>query len=145
MEILHSPSPNFGERPAGSPINTLVLHYTGMQTVEAALHRLTDAEAKVSAHYVVDEDGVGAHGQLGARVDEPLVRDHAERPEQAEGAEDRGGGGLAPRQVGVAGTALRVEDDDAGQQEHHDERPGEGHVREALGGAAHDGPELRQD
>ena len=35
----------------------LVLHYTGMQTAEAAIARLRDPQAKVSAHYVVDEDG----------------------------------------------------------------------------------------
>lgn len=35
----------------------LVLHYTGMQTGEAAIARLRDPEAKVSAHYVVEEDG----------------------------------------------------------------------------------------
>jgi N-acetylmuramoyl-L-alanine amidase len=35
----------------------LVLHYTGMPTGEAALGRLCDASAKVSAHYVVEEDG----------------------------------------------------------------------------------------
>lgn len=35
----------------------LVLHYTGMQTAEEAIARLRDAEARVSAHYVVDEDG----------------------------------------------------------------------------------------
>ncbi len=35
----------------------LVLHYTGMQTAADALARLCDAEAKVSSHYLVDEDG----------------------------------------------------------------------------------------
>lgn len=35
----------------------LVLHYTGMRTAEAAVERLCDPAAKVSAHYVVDEDG----------------------------------------------------------------------------------------
>jgi len=35
----------------------LVLHYTGMQSVEAALDRLCDPAARVSSHYVVDEDG----------------------------------------------------------------------------------------
>jgi len=35
----------------------LILHYTGMRTAEAAVDRLRDPEAKVSAHYVVDEDG----------------------------------------------------------------------------------------
>ncbi|MGF1640827.1 MAG: N-acetylmuramoyl-L-alanine amidase [Rhodospirillales bacterium] len=35
----------------------LVLHYTGMETAEAALARLTDPAAAVSAHYLIDEDG----------------------------------------------------------------------------------------
>jgi N-acetylmuramoyl-L-alanine amidase len=35
----------------------LVLHYTGMQTGEAALARLRDPAAEVSAHYLVEEDG----------------------------------------------------------------------------------------
>jgi N-acetylmuramoyl-L-alanine amidase len=36
----------------------LILHYTGMVSGEAALTRLCDDAARVSAHYVVDEDGV---------------------------------------------------------------------------------------
>lgn len=51
------PSPNFGPRPEGTPIDMLVLHYTGMETAEAALARLADPEAQVSAHYLIDEDG----------------------------------------------------------------------------------------
>jgi len=35
----------------------LVLHYTGMKTAAEAIARLRDPEARVSAHYVVDEDG----------------------------------------------------------------------------------------
>ena len=35
----------------------IVLHYTGMQTGESALARLRDPEAKVSAHYLIEEDG----------------------------------------------------------------------------------------
>ena len=35
----------------------LVLHYTGMRSARVALDRLRDPEAKVSAHYVVEEDG----------------------------------------------------------------------------------------
>ena len=35
----------------------VVLHYTGMPTAAEALARLTDPAAKVSAHYVIDEDG----------------------------------------------------------------------------------------
>ena len=43
-------------------IDMLVLHYTGMPTGAAAIARLCDPAAKVSAHYTVDEDGtVYAH------------------------------------------------------------------------------------
>ncbi len=55
--IVDRPSPNFDDRPDGGIVDTLVLHYTGMETAEAALDRLTDPEAKVSAHYLIDEDG----------------------------------------------------------------------------------------
>ncbi len=48
-------SPNFDAR--RGPPDMLVLHYTGMRTADEAVARLCDAEAKVSAHYVVDEDG----------------------------------------------------------------------------------------
>ncbi len=51
------PSPNQDDRPAGSIVDTLVLHYTGMQTGQAAIDRLRDPAAKVSSHYVVGEDG----------------------------------------------------------------------------------------
>jgi len=50
------PSPNFNDR-AGGPPDMILLHYTGMQTGDAALERLTSAESKVSSHYVVFEDG----------------------------------------------------------------------------------------
>jgi N-acetylmuramoyl-L-alanine amidase len=49
-------SPNFDSRD-GHEIDTIILHYTGMESAGLALHRLCDASAKVSAHYVVDEDG----------------------------------------------------------------------------------------
>jgi N-acetylmuramoyl-L-alanine amidase len=38
-------------------VDHLVLHYTGMQSAAAAIARLRDSAAKVSSHYVVDEDG----------------------------------------------------------------------------------------
>lgn len=50
-------SPNHDLRPPGTPIDTLVLHYTGMQSAAAALDRLCDPEARVSSHYLVEEDG----------------------------------------------------------------------------------------
>jgi len=55
--LILSPSPNTDARPPGADIDHLVLHYTGMATAAAALARLTDPAAKVSAHYLVDEDG----------------------------------------------------------------------------------------
>nr|WP_233256083.1 N-acetylmuramoyl-L-alanine amidase [Falsiroseomonas bella] len=51
------PSPNHDERPAGTPVDTLILHYTGMRSGEEAIARLRDPAAKVSSHYVVEEDG----------------------------------------------------------------------------------------
>ncbi len=55
MTPIPAPSPNFDARTA--PPDMIVLHYTGMESGEAALARLRDAEAKVSAHYLVEEDG----------------------------------------------------------------------------------------
>ena len=55
--MIDRPSPNHGERPGGVAIDLVVLHYTGMATAEAALARLCDPAARVSAHYLIDEDG----------------------------------------------------------------------------------------
>jgi N-acetylmuramoyl-L-alanine amidase len=55
MSLLSAPSPNFDQR--RGPPDMIVLHYTGMQSGEAALARLCDPEAKVSAHYLIEEDG----------------------------------------------------------------------------------------
>jgi N-acetylmuramoyl-L-alanine amidase len=55
--LIERPSPNHDARPAGTPIDMLVLHYTGMKTGEEAIARLCDPAAKVSSHYVVEEDG----------------------------------------------------------------------------------------
>jgi N-acetylmuramoyl-L-alanine amidase len=55
-ELVHRelPSPNWDER--ALPVTMVVLHYTEMER-EAALRRLTDPEAKVSAHYFISEEG----------------------------------------------------------------------------------------
>ena len=55
--MIERPSPNHNARPANTPIDILLLHYTGMETAEAALDQLCNPEAQVSAHYTVDEDG----------------------------------------------------------------------------------------
>ncbi len=56
-DIIATPSPNFDPREDGTPIDMLVLHYTGMRSADAALERLCDPDAEVSAHYLIDEDG----------------------------------------------------------------------------------------
>ena len=55
--IVDRPSPNHDARPAGRAVDILLLHYTGMESAAAALDRLCDPAAKVSAHYCIDEDG----------------------------------------------------------------------------------------
>ncbi|MBO9579856.1 MAG: N-acetylmuramoyl-L-alanine amidase [Sphingobium sp.] len=53
--MIEAPSPNFDERT--QPVSMLVLHYTGMPDAESAIRWLANPESKVSAHYVVTEDG----------------------------------------------------------------------------------------
>ena len=50
-------SPNQRDRPGDVAIDTLILHYTGMQSGHAAIERLCDPAAAVSSHYVIEEDG----------------------------------------------------------------------------------------
>jgi N-acetylmuramoyl-L-alanine amidase len=50
-------SPNHAQRAEPAVIDMLVLHYTGMKTPREAIERLCDPEARVSAHYVVEENG----------------------------------------------------------------------------------------
>ena len=57
MDLQEHPSPNCNDRPLDVAIDMVILHYTGMQTATAALDRMCDAAADVSAHYMVDEDG----------------------------------------------------------------------------------------
>jgi len=51
------PSPNFNARTGAGRVMMLILHYTGMESEEAALARLRDEQAQVSAHYVVTQTG----------------------------------------------------------------------------------------
>lgn len=72
MRITERPSPNHEPRPAGATIDTLILHYTGMQSGAEAIARLRDPAAIVSSHYVVEEDG-----QVLRLVPEALKARHA--------------------------------------------------------------------
>lgn len=72
MRFIETPSPNFDERTL--PVTMLVLHYTGMQDSPSAIAWLANPAAKVSAHYVVTEDG-----QMVRMVDEDKRAWHAGR------------------------------------------------------------------
>ncbi len=76
MQFIWQPSPNHNERlsPEGEVIkpDMVMMHYTGMETGEAALQRLCDPDAGVSAHYLVMEDG-----QIYQLVDEAKRAWHA--------------------------------------------------------------------
>ena len=57
LRIRDLPSPNQDDRPPSTPVDMLILHYTGMRSAREAIDRLRDPAARVSSHYVVDEDG----------------------------------------------------------------------------------------
>ena len=57
MKTYNRPSPNFDERHGGQKPSLIVLHYTSMDSAEAALDRLSDPASKVSCHYLIDEKG----------------------------------------------------------------------------------------
>lgn len=70
--IESRPSPNHGARIGGGPIDILLLHYTQMQSGEAALDWLCDPRSSVSSHYLIFEDG-----RIVGLVDEERRAHHA--------------------------------------------------------------------
>ena len=50
-------SPNFNDRPKDIVPNILVIHYTGMQSLDQALQRLMSSNSQVSAHYLISRKG----------------------------------------------------------------------------------------
>jgi N-acetylmuramoyl-L-alanine amidase len=57
LPVRERPSPNHDARANPPCIDMLVLHYTGMRSAAAALDRLCDPQARVSAHYLIEEEG----------------------------------------------------------------------------------------
>jgi N-acetyl-anhydromuramyl-L-alanine amidase AmpD len=55
LPIIWRPSPNHDARTR--PLSHIILHYTDMADPQAALARLCDAQAKVSAHYFIHRSG----------------------------------------------------------------------------------------
>ena len=90
MRLQDLPSPNQDDRPEGTPIDTLILHYTGMRTGTEAVARLRDPAARVSSHYVVEEDGAVFR----------LVPEHR-RAFHAGVSHWRGHAGLNARSIGI--------------------------------------------
>lgn len=88
--IEDCPSPNFGPRRDGARADMVVLHYTGMESAEAARERLCDPLAEVSAHYLIRSDG-----HIWRLVDEGMRAWHA-------GAASWGGvGDVNSRSIGI--------------------------------------------
>mgnify|MGYP001048087490 FL=1 len=51
-------SPNFdSKKRKTNQIKFLIFHYTGMKTEKAAIDRLTDIKSRVSAHYLIKQNG----------------------------------------------------------------------------------------
>ncbi len=57
VNLVDRPSPSNDARSADRVIDMLVLHYTGMQSPDAALDRLCDPDVDVSAHYFIETSG----------------------------------------------------------------------------------------
>lgn len=89
MQIETRSSPNCDSR-GGQPVDMLVLHYTDMGSAEAAIARLCDPVAQVSAHYVVSESGAVTQ----------LVAEEA-RAWHAGESHWRGHGNINARSVGI--------------------------------------------
>jgi N-acetylmuramoyl-L-alanine amidase len=70
--ILQTPSPNCGPRRDGLRPTLIVLHFTAMKSAQAAITRLCDPNAEVSAHYVIANAG-----EVAQLVDENMRAWHA--------------------------------------------------------------------
>jgi len=55
--MLHLSSPNCDDRPAGTTVDTIVLHATVLPELQQVVNLFTDPQSKVSAHYTIDRDG----------------------------------------------------------------------------------------
>ena len=58
IKTLLNYSPNFNpKKRKTNQIKFLIFHYTGMRTEKAAIERLTDIKSRVSAHYLIKQNG----------------------------------------------------------------------------------------
>lgn len=56
-KVVWMDSPNFGPRPEGTVIDTIVLHHTAGSTLESTVKWFASAKSQVSAHFTVGKDG----------------------------------------------------------------------------------------
>lgn len=84
------PSPNYGPRRDGLRPSLIVVHYTAMQSAQAALERLISPLAEVSAHYLIAESG---------RAVQMVAED--QRAWHAGAGEWRGMGDINSRSIGI--------------------------------------------
>ncbi|MFW6121143.1 MAG: 1,6-anhydro-N-acetylmuramyl-L-alanine amidase AmpD [Petrotogales bacterium] len=56
-EIEFIASPNYGSRPSGIVIDTIVIHYTASMNINGTISWFNNPESKVSAHYLIGRDG----------------------------------------------------------------------------------------
>jgi len=71
VKIYKSPNHSFNSRKRDQ-IKFIIIHYTGMQSEEESIVRLTDEKSKVSAHYLINRKG-----ELISMVEESKTAWHA--------------------------------------------------------------------
>lgn len=57
LQIWWIQSPNFGSRPVGSIVDTIVVHSTVIPTLEKTTQAFQRTASQVSAHFTIDRDG----------------------------------------------------------------------------------------
>ncbi|MFZ4507894.1 MAG: N-acetylmuramoyl-L-alanine amidase [Fimbriimonas sp.] len=57
LNLVWIQSPNFGRRPEGTVVDTIVLHHTVIDTLETTTKAFLRESSQVSAHYTVGRDG----------------------------------------------------------------------------------------
>ncbi len=57
VKIIPYPSVNFNDRPEGTTIDCVVIHYTDVATLQETFDLLTNPKREASCHYLIDVDG----------------------------------------------------------------------------------------
>src|SRR2546426_10202278 len=57
LRIQHYESPNYDERPAGTVVDTVVIHATVLNTIREVIEHFSSPQTQVSSHYTIDRDG----------------------------------------------------------------------------------------